>query len=52
MSAEDREAVLAKCNEVATWLEGNQMAEKSEFDDRLREIQGVYTPLISKFYEW
>ncbi len=43
--------MLAKCNEMVTWLEGNQMAEKSEFDDRLKEIQGVCNPLMTKFYQ-
>jgi len=48
---EDRTKVLEKCKEVLAWLDGNQLAEKEEFDHQLKELEGICNPIISKAYQ-
>ena len=47
----DRQAVLNKCNEVIAWLDANQLAEKEEFTDKQKELEGVCSPIITKLYQ-
>merc|ERR1711968_134582 len=50
LDAEDKKTIEAKVEEVITWLDGNQTAEVDEFEDKLKEIEGVCNPIISKMY--
>merc|ERR1712042_14029 len=50
LSAEDKKTVLDKCNEAVTWIDSNQTAEKDEFEDKKKEIEGVCSPIIQKLY--
>merc|ERR1719263_2105806 len=43
LDAEDKKTIEAKVEEVITWLDGNQTAEVDEFEDKLKEIEGVAT---------
>lgn len=36
---------------VISWLDSNTMAEKDEFDDKRKELEGVCNPIITKLYE-
>jgi L1 cell adhesion molecule like protein len=51
ISEEDKKAVLDKCNEVITWLDSNQTAEKDEYEDKQKELEKVYNPIITKVYQ-
>merc|ERR1712070_413561 len=51
ISEEDKAAVVAKVDEVISWLDSNQTAEKDEFEDKQKELEGVCTPIIKKMYE-
>jgi len=42
--------VEAKCKECLDWLDGNQTAEKDEFEDKKKELEGVVNPLMAKCY--
>ncbi|XP_051885348.1 heat shock 70 kDa protein-like [Pristis pectinata] len=46
ISEEDGKAILAKCQEVLSWLERNQTAEKEELDYQQKELEKVCKPLI------
>jgi heat shock protein 1/8 len=46
----DRKKILDKCTEALAWLDGNQSAEKEEFEHHLKEIEGVCNPIITKLY--
>ena len=42
------EKALEEANE---WLDDNQEAEKDDFDEKLKEVQDVCSPIISKVYK-
>ncbi|XP_078089269.1 heat shock-related 70 kDa protein 2-like [Mustelus asterias] len=46
---EERSKILAKCQEVLSWLERNQAAEKDEFEHQQKELEKVCKP-IAKFF--
>ncbi|XP_034179385.2 heat shock 70 kDa protein cognate 4 [Osmia lignaria lignaria] len=47
----DKEKVLNKCNEVISWLDRNQLAEKEEFVDKQKELESVCSPIVAKLYQ-
>merc|ERR550519_134328 len=51
VSEEDKKAIMDKCNEVITWLDSNQMAEKEEFDHQQKELEKVCMPIVTKLYQ-
>jgi len=51
ISDEDKQKITEKCNEVIRWLDGNQSAEKDEFDHKLKELEKVCTPIVTKLYQ-
>jgi L1 cell adhesion molecule like protein len=50
ISDEDQAAILAKVNETIAWLDGNQTAEKDEFDHHQKELEAVCNPIVQKMY--
>lgn len=51
ISEEDRTTVLDKCNDVIKWLDGNQLAEKEEFEHRQKELEKICMPIVTKLYQ-
>jgi len=51
ISQEDRDKVLEKCNEVVQWIDGNQLAEKDEFEHKQKELEKVCMPIVTKLYQ-
>jgi len=51
ITEEDKKKIVDKCSEVISWLDANQLAEKEEFDDKQKEIEGVCNPIITKLYQ-
>ena len=51
ISEEDKKKIVDKCTEVIAWLDANQLAEKEEFDDKQKEIEGICNPIITKLYQ-
>lgn len=51
MSDADRKTILDKCQDIIKWLDGNQLAEKEEFEHKQKEIEGVCNPIITKLYQ-
>ncbi|KAL8219581.1 UNVERIFIED_CONTAM: Heat shock cognate 71 kDa protein [Gekko kuhli] len=51
LSPEDKQKILDKCNEVISWLDRNQMAEKEEYEHQQKELQNVCNPIITKLYQ-
>ncbi|XP_027729758.1 heat shock 70 kDa protein 1B [Vombatus ursinus] len=47
---EDKRKVLGKCQEVLSWLEVNQLAEKDEYEHQKKELERVCHPIISQLY--
>jgi len=50
ISESDRTVILDKCNETIKWLDGNQCAEKEEYEHRQKELEAVCNPIITKLY--
>merc|ERR1719445_1148617 len=51
ISESDRSTIKEKCEEAIRWLDGNQTAEKEEFEDKRKELEGICNPIISKLYD-
>jgi len=51
ISEADRKTILDKCQDIIKWLDGNQTAEKDEFEHKLKEAEGVCNPIITKLYQ-
>jgi len=51
ISDEDRSKVMDKCNEVIQWIDGNQLAEKEEFEHKQKELEKVCMPIVTKLYQ-
>merc|ERR1711976_140673 len=46
----DKKAIKDKCDETITWMDDNTSAEKDEFEDKKKELEGVCNPIMQKFY--
>merc|ERR1711979_90752 len=51
ISEEDKTTITNKCKEVIDWLDNNTLAEKDEFEDKQKELEGVCNPIITKLYQ-
>ncbi|CAO2609103.1 Heat shock 70 kDa protein 1-like [Lemmus lemmus] len=51
VSESDKKKILDKCNEVLSWLEANQLAEKEELDHKRKELENMCNPIITKLYQ-
>ncbi|KAL3878648.1 hypothetical protein ACJMK2_030979 [Sinanodonta woodiana] len=46
----DKDMVNGKCNEVLQWLESNSLAEKDEFDHKMKDLQSTCSPVMAKLH--
>merc|ERR1712113_67514 len=46
--AEDKTALESKIEETIQWLDANQAAEKEEYDEKQKELEGVALPILQK----
>ncbi|XP_056167618.1 heat shock 70 kDa protein-like [Syzygium oleosum] len=51
LNPEDKEKIEKAVNEVIEWLDRNQLAEVDEFEDKLKELEALCGPIISKMYQ-
>lgn len=47
----DKEKIEKEVNATIEWLDHNQLAEVDELEAKLKELEGVCSPLISKMYQ-
>ncbi|PWY78419.1 heat shock protein 70 [Aspergillus sclerotioniger CBS 115572] len=50
ISDADKEKVTAKVDEIISWLDSNQTAEKDEYESQQKELESVANPIISAAY--
>jgi L1 cell adhesion molecule like protein len=50
LTANEIDDVKRKCQDVLTWLDNNQQADKDEFEYHQKELEKVCRPLMSKLY--
>merc|ERR1712070_69076 len=48
---DDKETIEKALEEANEWLDGNQDAEKEDFEEKLKEVQDACSPIISKVYQ-
>lgn len=51
ISQEDRDKVMEKCNEIIKWIDGNQLADKEEFEHKQKDLEKVCMPIVTKLYQ-
>lgn len=51
ISKEDKDTAAAAIQKTLDWLDKNQLAEKEEYESKLKEIEGVCTPIVTKMYQ-
>ncbi|GKV26934.1 hypothetical protein SLEP1_g36147 [Rubroshorea leprosula] len=47
----DKQKIEKAIEEAIEWLERNQLAEVDEFEDKLKELEGLCNPIVSKMYQ-
>ncbi|GFP96743.1 heat shock cognate 70 kDa protein 2 [Phtheirospermum japonicum] len=51
LSADDKKKIEDAIEAAIQWLDGNQLAEADEFDDKMKELEGICNPVIAKMYQ-
>ena len=51
LSGSDTETLEKAVDEAISWLENNQMAEVEEFEHKLKELEDVCNPVITRMYQ-
>ncbi|XP_048331791.2 heat shock cognate 70 kDa protein [Ziziphus jujuba] len=47
----DKQKIEKAIDETVDWVERNQLAEVDEFEDKLKELEGLCNPIIAKLYQ-
>jgi len=47
----DKSTLVSKCDEIISWLDNNQTAEKDEFEHKKKELESVANPIMTKLYQ-
>ncbi|XP_022721136.1 heat shock cognate 70 kDa protein-like [Durio zibethinus] len=47
----DKQKIEKAIDETIEWLDRNQLAEVDEFEDKLKELEGLCNPIIAKMYQ-
>ncbi|KAK5641792.1 hypothetical protein RI129_010339 [Pyrocoelia pectoralis] len=50
LSANDKNKVLHECQSCIKWLEGNQTADKDEYESRYKDLSRTCSPIMSKLH--
>jgi L1 cell adhesion molecule like protein len=51
ISEEDKKKIVEMVTATISWLDGNQTAEKDEFDAKQKELEAVCNPIVSAMYQ-
>lgn len=51
LDAADKGKIENAIDEAIQWLDGNQLAEVEEFEDKLKELENFCNPIIAKMYQ-
>jgi len=50
MDEDDKETIKEALEEQSEWMSENEEAEAEDFEEHLKELQGVCDPIVSKYY--
>lgn len=51
LSDEDKKTITDQCSSALSWLDSNSLAEKEEFEDKLKELQKNCSPIMTKLHQ-
>ena len=51
LTDDEKKTVQEKCKTVLTWLDNNTLAEKEEYEDKLKELQKEVGPIMVKLHQ-
>ncbi|KAL5547554.1 hypothetical protein UlMin_002785 [Ulmus minor] len=51
LNPDDKQKIEKSVDEAIAWLDGNQLAEVDELEDKLKELEGICNPIIAKMYQ-
>ncbi|XP_044758716.1 heat shock protein 68-like [Coccinella septempunctata] len=51
MSDSDKKKVMRECEDCIKWLDKNQLAEKDEFEHKLKELTKICSPIMTKLHK-
>jgi len=51
LPAEDKRRIEDAVDSAISWLDSNQLAEVDEFEDKMKELEGICNPIIAKMYQ-
>lgn len=51
ISDSDKSTIESETESVLKWLESNQTAEKDEYEDKMKALEAVVNPIMSKLYQ-
>lgn len=46
----DQSTLLAKIDEVASWVDANEHAEIEEYEEKKKELENIANPIMTKIY--
>jgi len=50
IDADDKKKITDTIEETLKWMEANQLAEKEEFEHKLKEVEKICSPVMTKLY--
>ncbi|CAH2222524.1 jg5092, partial [Pararge aegeria aegeria] len=50
LSESDKEQARRECDDALKWLDSNTLAEKEEYEHKLKDLQRVCSPVMSKMH--
>ncbi|KAL1545925.1 Heat shock cognate 70 kDa protein 2 [Salvia divinorum] len=51
LSAADKKKIEDAIESSIQWLDGNQLADSDEFEDKMKELESICNPIIAKMYQ-
>uniref|UniRef100_J3M7V9 Uncharacterized protein n=1 Tax=Oryza brachyantha TaxID=4533 RepID=J3M7V9_ORYBR len=51
LAADDKKKIEDAIDGAISWLDSNQLAEADEFEDKMKELEGICNPIIAKMYQ-
>lgn len=51
LNSADKQKIAEALEQTIQWLDGNQLAETDEFEDKIKELEGLCNPIIAKLYQ-
>ncbi|KAI0509849.1 hypothetical protein KFK09_010446 [Dendrobium nobile] len=51
LNSADKQKIEEALEQIIQWIDGNQLAETDEFEDKMKELEGLCNPIIAKLYQ-